>query len=71
MALAPGLRFGSEFNALTAASHAEALRDVMYTLEAPACRNLRHEQTVESQLGRSNEQINFTVTRIVRALGGS
>jgi hypothetical protein len=40
MALAPGWRFGRAFSALQAASQADALREVIYTLEAPAWRNL-------------------------------
>ncbi len=41
IALAPGCRFGSALRAAQADSQAAALRDVMYTLEAPAWRNLR------------------------------
>lgn len=40
MAFAPGEMLGSVLRALTAASQAAALREVMYTLEAPAWRNL-------------------------------
>ena len=40
MALAPAERLGSALRDLTAESQALALREVMYTLDAPAWRNL-------------------------------
>ena len=41
MAFAPGARLGRALRAFTADSQAAALRDVMYTFEAPAWRNLK------------------------------
>jgi len=39
-ARAPGARLGSALSAATASSQADALREEMKTVEAPACRKL-------------------------------
>ena len=47
MAFAPAALLGSALSAATASSHAFALREVMYTLDAPAWRRLYVSKMLE------------------------